>query len=105
MKKKKNEIEEQVSHYLSRTIQTKINNRYTDAVRATYQDLVCMGVGTDNVETVIKSVLDNLTNLKLDCLPKPRFACLMFTDSRKVSQFRLENPWFRITKGLVILCT
>ena len=27
-----------------------------------------MGVGTDNLETVIKSVLDNLTNLKEDCL-------------------------------------
>ena len=89
---RKFEIEEEVSRYLSRTIETKRNNRYTDAVRATYQDLVGMGVGTDNVEPVIKSVLDNLTNLKVDCFPKHTFACFMFTDSRKLSQFRLENP-------------
>ena len=89
---RKIEIEEEVSRYLSRTIEIKRNNRYTDAVRATYQDLVGMGVGTDNVERVIKSVLDNLTNLKVDCFPKPTFACFMFTDSRKLSQFRLENP-------------
>ena len=89
---RKTEIEEEVSRYLSRTIEIKRNNRYTDAVRATYQDLVGMGVGTDNVEPVIKSVLDNLTNLKVDCFPKPTFACFMFADSRKLSQFRLENP-------------
>ena len=38
-------------------------------------------VSSDNVEAVIKSVLDNLTNLKVDCLPKSTFARLMFAES------------------------
>ena len=91
MENEKNEIEEKVNCYLSGAIQTKINNRYTDAVSATYQDLACTGVGTNHVETVIKSVLDNPTNLKVDCLPKPRFARLMFTDSRRLSQLQITE--------------
>ena len=34
----------------------------------TDQDLACMVFGADNVEVVVNSVLDNLTNLKVDCL-------------------------------------
>ena len=34
----------------------------------TDQDLACMVFGTDNVEVVVNSVLDNLTNLKVDYL-------------------------------------
>ena len=50
-----------------------MNNRYTNAVSAKYQDLVCMGFGTDNLGAVIKPVFNNLANLKGDCLPSLRF--------------------------------
>ena len=50
-----------------------LNNRYTNAVSAKYQDLVCMGFGTDNLGAVIKPVFNNLANLKGDCLPSLRF--------------------------------
>ena len=65
--------EENLNCCLSWTIQTKMNNRYTDAVSAKYQDLVCMGFGTDNLGAVIKPVFNNLANLKGDCLPSLRF--------------------------------
>ena len=93
MENEKNEIEEKVNCYLSGTIQTKINNRYTDAVSATYQDLACTGVGTNHVETVIKSVLDNPTNLEVHCPPKPTFSRLMFTDSRRLSQLQITESF------------
>ena len=32
-----------------------------------------MGAGTGNVGVVIKSILDNLINLKLDCFPQSTF--------------------------------
>ena len=45
-----------------------------------------MGVGTDKVEAMIKSVSDNITKLKVDCLHKSTFARLIFTESRRLSQ-------------------
>ena len=48
-------------------------------------------VSSDNVEAVIKSVLDNLTNLKVDCLPKSTFARLMFAESRRLSQLQIAE--------------
>ena len=82
---------EKVNFYLSGTIQTKIGNRYTDAGIATYQDLASMRVVADNVVAMIKSVLDNNTNLKLDCFPKSGFVRLMFTESRRLSQLHIAE--------------
>ena len=42
-------------------IKTKENGQYTDAVRATYQNLVMMGVGINNIEHVVHTVLTNFT--------------------------------------------
>ena len=69
----KNESEEKLNCYISEAIQTKVNNRYTDTVKARYPNWVWMGVGSDNVAVVIKSILDNLINLKLDCFPQSTF--------------------------------
>ena len=58
-----------------------------DTVRDTYQNLLCMGVATDNLEAVVKCVLDNLTNLKVDCLSKSTFARLIFIEPIRLSHF------------------
>ena len=68
-----------------------MNNRYTDAVSAKYQDLVCMGFGTDNLGAVIKSVFNNLANLKGDCLPKFTFPRSMFTESTRLNQLHIAE--------------
>ena len=52
---------------------------------------MCMCVGTDNEEAVIKSVLDNPTHLKVDCLTKSTFARLMFTESRRLSNLQIAE--------------
>ena len=57
-----------------------------NAIRASYQELVCMGVGINNVESIIKTVLENLTNLKVVCLPKDSFARIKYTESRRLRQ-------------------
>ena len=49
-------------------IKTKENGQYTDAVRATYQDLVMMGVGINNIEQVVHTALTNFTNMNVECL-------------------------------------
>ena len=51
-----------------------------------------MGLGVNNVEPIINTVLENLTNLKVDCLPKTTFSRLiMDTESRRLSQLQLAE--------------
>ena len=61
-------------------IKTKENCHYSDIVRVTYQDLVMMSVGINNIEKVARTVLTNFTNLDIECLPKATFARLMYTE-------------------------
>ena len=72
-------------------IKTKENGQYTEAVRATYQDLVTMGVGINNIEHVVHTVLTNFTNMNIECLPKGTFARLMYTESRRLSQLQMAE--------------
>ena len=72
-------------------IKTKENGHYNDTVRATYQELVMMGVGINNIETVVSTVLTNLTNMNIECLPQATFARLMYTESRRFSQLQVAE--------------
>ena len=64
------EVEHHLNVFLEREVVTKENGRYTDDVRAVYQDLVCMGVGVNNVEKVVRTVLTNVGKVNVDQLPK-----------------------------------
>ena len=72
-------------------IKTKENGHYNDTVRATYQDLVMKGVGINNIEKVVRTVLSNFTNMNLERLPKATFARLMYTESRRLSQLQVAE--------------
>ena len=72
---------------------TKENGHYNDTVRATYQNLVMMGVGINNIEKVVRTVLTNFTNMNLECLPKATFARRMYTESRRLSQLQVAEAY------------
>ena len=74
LENEKCEVEDKLSSYMKGVIKTKENGQYTDAVRATYQDRVMMGVGINNIEHVVHTVLTNFTNMNIKCLPKATFA-------------------------------
>ena len=61
LKNEKCEVEDKLSSYMKGVIKTKENGQCTDAVRATYQNLVMMGVGINNIEHVVHTVLTNFT--------------------------------------------
>lgn len=46
------------------------NGKYTDEIRSVYEDLLCWGVGVDNVVNVVWVALENLSGLQ--CV----YACL-----------------------------
>ena len=66
LENEKCEVKDKLSSYMKRVIKTKENGQYTDAVRATYQDLVMMGVGINNIEQVIHTVLASFTNMNTE---------------------------------------
>ena len=80
------EVEEKLSSYMEGLIKTKENGHYNDTVRATYQDVGMMGVGINNNEKVVRTVLTNFTDMNIECLPKATFPRLMYTESRRLSQ-------------------
>ena len=91
LENEKCEGEDKLSSYMKGVIKTKENGQYTDAVRATYQDLVMMGVGINNIEQVVHTVLTNFTNMNIECLPKATFTRLMYTESRRLSQLQVAE--------------
>ena len=50
-----------------------------------------MGVGVNNVEAVIKTVLKNIGGLEAESLPKSTFSRLMFTEARRISQIQVAE--------------
>ena len=50
-----------------------------------------VGVGINNIEKVVCTVLTNLTNMDIECLPKATFARLMDTESRRFGQLQIAE--------------
>ena len=50
-----------------------------------------MGVGVEQVEGVITSVLKNIAKVKLDSVPKSTFSRLMYTEARGLSQIQVAE--------------
>ena len=67
---------------------TKENGPYNDTVRAIYQDLVMMGVGINNIEKVVRTVLTNFTNMDIF---KTYGHMDIYTELRKLSQFQVAE--------------
>ena len=50
-----------------------------------------MGVGINNIEQVVNTVLTNFTNMNIECLPKASFTRLIYTKSRRLSQLQVAE--------------
>ena len=50
-----------------------------------------MGVGINNIEQVVNTVLTNFTNMNIECLPKASFTRLIYTKSGRLSQLQVAE--------------
>ena len=91
LENEKCEIEEKLSSYMEGLIKTKENGNHNDTVRATYQDLAMIGMGINNIEKVVHTVLTNFTNMDIECLPNATFVRRTYTESRKLSQLQVAE--------------
>ena len=92
LENEKREVEDKLSSYMEGLIKTKENGHFNDTVRTTYQELVMVCVGINNIEKVARNILTNVTNMDIECLPKATFAAKhMYTESRKLSQLQVAK--------------
>lgn len=67
-------LQEEIQEFLKTpALKTFQNGKYTDEIRAVYEDLLCWGVGTENVEHVVRTVIEKLAGLECGRLPKATF--------------------------------
>ena len=67
------------------------NGQYTHGVRMIYEDLLCMGLSTRNIEKCVRLILEKLANVEVGRLPKVTFAKDMFLEARALSQIQLAS--------------
>ena len=70
LQNEKLELEEKIEEFVTQKVNFFHNGIYDDNIRMVYQDLLCMGLSTRNVEKVVKIVLKDLLGFEAEKLPK-----------------------------------
>ena len=66
------------------------NGKYVNEIRMVYEDLLCMGVSSRNVENVIRKVL-KVVGVGVDRLPKATMAKCMLLEARSFSHMQVAD--------------
>ena len=64
------------------------NGKYVDEIRMLYEDLLCLGVSTNNVENVVRKCL-KVVGVNVHNLPKATFAKYMLYEARSLAQLQV----------------
>ncbi|XP_078620866.1 uncharacterized protein LOC144887482 [Branchiostoma floridae x Branchiostoma japonicum] len=86
------ELHENMKQFLdSDEVKTFEDGRFTDEVRQVYMMLLSMDTGLNNVEWIIRTVLQKLGGLRCGRLPKYSTAQTMFAEARRLSQVHVAE--------------
>ena len=91
LENEKMELEEKIQSFLNKDINVFQKGSYNDDIRMVYEDLLCMGLSTRNVEKVIRVVLEKLAGVTVEKLPKPTFAKYMLLEARGLAQIHVAS--------------
>ncbi|VDI62003.1 Hypothetical predicted protein [Mytilus galloprovincialis] len=72
----------------NKEITTFENGKYNDTVREVYAVLLAANVGVQNVEHIVKTVLNKLGGVKIDRLRKKTFAEIMLVEAKALAQIQ-----------------
>ena len=86
-------LEERIEHFLHHEVESFQQGRYKDEIRQVYQDLMCIGVGANNVESIIRNGLEKIGGISTENLrlPQKTFAKYMFLEARGMAQIQLAE--------------
>ncbi|CAH1238084.1 Hypp5516 [Branchiostoma lanceolatum] len=72
-------------------VETFEDGKFKDEVRQVYMILLSMDTGLNNIEFIIRTILDKLGGLKCGKLPKYATAQAMFAEARRLSQVHVAD--------------
>ena len=85
-------LQEQIDEFLETpAVKTFHNGKYTDEIRAVYEDLLCWSVGINNVGNVVRTVIEKLVGLECERLPNATFARYMYLEARRLAQIQVAE--------------
>ena len=84
-------LEERVEELSSPKLSFFQNKKYTNKIRSVYEDLLCFGESSRNVEKVVRIVLEKLAGITCDRLPKATFCKDMLYGARVFAQFQVAS--------------
>ena len=91
LQNQKLELEEKLDIFMKKEVSFFHNGKYDDSIPAVYQDLLCMGLSTRNVQKVIKIVLKDLLGIDAVKLPGSTFSNYMLLEARYVAQIHVAD--------------
>ena len=91
LQNEKLQLEERMQDFVANKVNFFHNGKYDDNIRTVYQDRLCMGLSTRNVEKVIEIGLRDLLGVKVTQLPKPTFANYILWEARYVAQIHVAD--------------
>ena len=90
LQNEKLELQSQIDTFIENNVINVFENGvYNDNVRMVYEVLMCLGIGSRNVEKAIRIVLKKLANLEVGRLPKATFAKYMLLETRALAHIQL----------------
>ncbi|XP_071810818.1 uncharacterized protein [Apostichopus japonicus] len=69
-------------------VSTIVKGKYRDSIRSVYQHLMCLNVGSNNCEDIVRTVLKGIVGLDVERLPKATFAKEMVFEARAMAQLQ-----------------
>ena len=84
-------LEEKLKDFLANKPNFFHNGRYDDKIHTVYQDLMCMGLSSQNVEKVLEIVLRDLLEIEVPQLPGKTFSNLMMLEALYVAQIHVAD--------------
>ena len=67
------------------------NGQYTHDIRMIYENLLCMGLSTPNIEKSVRLILEKCAKVEVGRSPKVTFVKDMFIEARALSQIQLAS--------------
>ena len=95
-------MEEKIEEFTTQKISFFEKNKYSDIIRMVYEDILCMGLSTRNVEKVIKLVLEKLAGIECNRLAKSTFSKYMLIEARELAQLQIASELDDCEENLVL---
>ena len=91
LENKNMELEERIEDFINNKVKLFYKNTYKKEIREVYQDIMTLVGGANNVEKIVREVLEKIAGLEVDRLPKATFAKYMYWEARGLAQIQLAQ--------------